>query len=230
MKTIEGRVVRIFNNQEYGFMVVDAGNSYVTREKGRLRVIVTPRQIPPNFENDFKSLRVLVELDENDEALMVENGFAKLHKKTQNLRELFSLFGPSKEIKQRMSNGQLKINNEVIKSFDVEVDIDFEWETHKLVDAPDFLMDSGLDLGQLVGMKAFGVDIFDFFGSPTIKDGPTNIDKFAFLSNHVLVSISKREHYVFPNNEVVDNIPNLLDFKKFPGLIPTSIEPGLNKS
>lgn len=231
MKTIEGRVVRIFNSEEYGFMVVDAGQSQVpTREKGRLHVIVTPRQMPPNFENDFNGLRVLVEQDEDGDVLLDENGFAKLHKKIQNIRELLSLFGPSKEIKQRMSNKQIKINNEVITSFDVEVDIDFEWETHKLVDAPDFLMDSGLDLGQLVGMKAYGVDIFDFFGSPTIKDGPTNIEKFAFLSNYVLVSISKREHYVFLNNEVVDNIPTLLNFSKFPGLVPTSIKPGFNKS
>lgn len=124
--------------------------------------------------------------------------------KTQNLRELFSLFGPSKEIKQRMNNGQLKINNEVIKSFDVEVNIAFDWETHKLVDVADFLMDSGLNLTQLARMKAVGIDIFDFFGSPK-EDGPTNIDKFRFLQNYVLVSISKREHYVFANNEIFTN-------------------------
>lgn len=231
MKTIEGRVVRIFNSDNYGFMIVDANQSKVDAHgKGELGVIVDPKQIPPNFENDFKSLRVLVEVNDNGRVLLDENGLSKLHKKTQNLREVFSLFGPSKEIKQRMSNGQLKINNEVIKSFDVEVDIKFDWETHKLVDAPDFLMDSGLDLGQIVKMKGFGVDILDFFGSPTIKEDPTNIQKFSFLSQYVLVSISKREHYIFPNNEVVDNIPCLLDFHKYPGLIPTHIEPGLNNS
>lgn len=226
MKTIEGRVVRVFNDDDYGFMIVDVNKSKVdNRISGNLRVIVSPKKIPTNFENDFKSLRVLVEVDDNGRVLLDENGFAKLHKKTQNLRELLSLFGPSKEIKQRMNNKQIKINNEVITSFDVEVDIDFNWETHKLVEAPDFLMDSGLDLSQLAGMKGYGIDILDFFGSPTIKEDPTNIEKFAFLSQYVLVSISKREHYIFPNNEVVDNIPCLLDFNKYPGFI----EPGLNK-
>lgn len=147
MKTIEGRVVRVFNNNDYGFIIVDINKSKVdNRISGNLRVIVSPKKIPTNFENDFKSLRVLVEVDDNGRVLLDENGFAKLHKKTQNLRELLSLFGPSKEIKQRMNNKQIKINNEVITSFDVEVDIDFNWETHKLVEAPDFLMDSGLDL------------------------------------------------------------------------------------
>jgi hypothetical protein len=226
MKTIEGRVVRVFNNDDYGFIIVNTQKSKIdTRISGNLRVIVSPKKIPTNFEQDFKSLRVLVEVDDNDRVLLDENGFAKLHKKTQNLRELLSLFGPSKEIKQRMSNKQIKINNEVITSFDVEVDIKFNWETHQLVEAPEFLMDSGLDLSQLAGMKSYGISILDFFGSPTIKEDPTNIEKFAFLTNYVLVTISKREHYIFPNNEVVDNIPSFLDITNYPGFI----EPGLNK-
>lgn len=194
MKTIEGRVVIL----EDGYMIVSPHLSC-----GHMYGLVAPHEIPPDFEKNFNSLSVLVEYKDGLGIVTDENGFAKLHKKTQNLRELFSLFGPSKEIKQRMSNGQLKINNEVIRSFDVEVDIDFDWETHKLVEAPDFLMDSGLDLSQLVGMKGFGIDILDFFGSPTIKDARTNIEKFAFLENYVLVSISKREHYVF-KNKIVD--------------------------
>jgi hypothetical protein len=199
MKIEEGRVVIL----EDGYMIVSPYLGYKF-----MYGLVAPHEIPLDFDKNFNSFRVLFEYKDGLGAITDENGFAKLHKKTQNLRELFSLFGPSKEIKQRMSNGQLKINNKVIKSFDVEVNIDFDWETHKLVELSDFLMDSGLDLGQLVKMKAFGIDIMDFFGSPTLNDGPTNIKKFEFLENYVLVSISKKEHYVFKNKVVDgDDIP-----------------------
>lgn len=205
MKTIEGKVVTIYNDNDndnswiYNLMIVD---SEILTDGG-LNIIVKPIEMPLDFEKKFKSIQVLVEVDDNGKVCFDENGIAKIHKKTQNIREILSLFGPSKEMKQRLNNGQIKINNEVIKSFDVEVNIEFNWETHKLVDLPDFLMDSDLDLKQVALLKSYAnLDIFNFFGSPTIFEEKTNINKFAFLSKFILISISKREHYVFVNADV----------------------------
>lgn len=124
----------------------------------------------------------------------------------KNIREILAKFGPSKEMKQRLSNGQIKVNNEVVRSFDVEVNIllpetadIFGQGPDKIVELAEFLMESGIDLQQLDGLrKAAGLDIKDFFGTQS-KDNITNIDKFKFLSHFVLVSISKKEHYVFVN-------------------------------
>lgn len=218
MKTRNGTILTFYNDVDdswdYCFGIQTANN-----------VIITPEQLPPDFEKTFSNRRVLYEIDDEYNPIFDENGFAKLHKKTMNVRELLSLFGPSKEIKQRMNNGQIKFNNIPIKSFDVEVDIDFDWETHKLVELSDFLMDSGMNLNQLLKMKRFiGLDILDFFGSDTIKERPTNIPKFEFLRDYVLVSISKKEHYVFKNNDYPHIHPYSYE------TISQETEPGLNNT
>lgn len=195
MKTKTGIILTFYNN-------VDDSWDYFFGIQTASNLIIGPDQLPPDFEQVFTNRLVLYEVDDEYNPIFDENGIAKLHKKTMNVRELLSLFGPSKEIKQRMNNGQIKFNNIPIKSFDVEVDVQFDWETHKLVELSDFLMDSGIDLNQLLNLKKFsGLDILDLFGTETINDNPTNIKKFEFLKDYVLVSISKKEHYVFKNND-----------------------------
>lgn len=214
MKTRNGTIVTVYNG------IDDAWDYFYYIQTSDNRVF-EPDQLPPDFEETFSNRRVLYEVDDDYNPIFDENGFAKLHKKTMNIRELLSLFGPSKEIKQRMNNGQIKVNNIPIKSFDVEVDIRFDWETHELVELSDFLMDSGMNLNQLLNLKKFsGLDILDFFGSDTIKERPTNIEKFEYLREYVLVSISKKEHYVFKNNDY----PHIHPYSYV--TIPQETEPG----
>jgi len=205
MKTREGRIITLYNANNndtswtHKFMIVDV-RTY--------KHLATPFTIPDDFEKNFNSLHVLVEVDNNDLPILDENGKCKLHKKTMNIREYLSFFGPSKEIKQRMSNGQIKINNKVVKSFDVECAFDYDAEDVAIVELADFLMDCGLDLKQLNLLKSYaGLNIMDFFGTPTIQEGPTNIHKFKFLEKYILISVSKREHYVVLNDEYPSRVP-----------------------
>lgn len=103
---------------------------------------------------------------------------------------------PSKEIKQRLSNGNIKVNNVKVKSYDVDADIDMsgylelsEFITMNIEFLPKFLI-----------LPKYA-DIKDFFGTPTLEEPQTNINKLKFLMGFVLISVSKTEHFVFFNND-----------------------------
>lgn len=213
MKTKQGQIITIYplNDEDW--------KTYMIVEVGTNNVFVTPRQIPLDIDKIVSSIFVLVEVDENDELILDEKGYIKLHKKTMNLRDVLSFYCPSKEIKQRINNGQIKINNKVVKNLDVEVS--FEYDNVKQVDLPDFLVDSGLDLNQLTMLKNYAdLNIMDLFGSPTLDEGLTNINKFKFLSGFILLSLSKKEHYVYTNNDLINNIVYSINVnQEGPGLI-----------
>lgn len=99
------------------------------------------------------------------------------------LIELLKSMGlPVKEIRQRFANKQIKINNQLCTALDHNVDVgDGYWELG------DFLFINGA----AIESKPW-VDIKDFFG-PT----KTNIKSLRFLSGFTLISISKKEHFVF---------------------------------
>ncbi len=89
---------------------------------------------------------------------------------------------PVKEIRNRFANKQIKINNQLCTALDHKLEIeDGYWELGDFI----FLN------GSAITHKPW-VDIKDFFG-PT----KTNIKSLRFLSGFTLVSISKKEHFVF---------------------------------
>lgn len=200
MKLKEGRIVTIYNSDDtdpswtHTFIIVDDNET----------LIVSPPEIPLDIEKNILSLNVFVEVTDDvfENIILDENGFAKIHKKTMNIREVLSFFGPSKEMKQRLNNGQIKINNQVVKSFDVEYDFDYEFEGEAL-ELADFLCNNGIDLRQLTLLKSYtGLNVIDLFGAPTLLADDTNIEKFEFLKEYVVLSISKKEHYVFKNKDL----------------------------
>lgn len=211
MKLIEGRIVIIYNSDDtdpswtHNFIIVDNNET----------LIVGPDELPMDFEKNFSGLDVFVEVSDDvfETRILDENGCAKVHKKTMNIREALSLFGHSKEIKQRLSNGQIKINNKVIKSFDIDSSFEYDMDG-KLIELAEFICDNGMDLYQLELMRKFmDLNVMDLFGSTTIHEDATNIDKFTFLRDYVLVSVSKREHYVFKNADK-SKIPHKIFMKK----------------
>lgn len=91
---------------------------------------------------------------------------------------------PSKEIKARLNNKQVKVNNEPVSSSKIDVDvIDEAWE-----ELGNFVF---RHIDKIPNCFNF-IDIKDFFG-----EGETNIEAVSFLSDFTLVSISKIEHFVF---------------------------------
>ena len=101
------------------------------------------------------------------------------------LRELLVSLIPSKEIKSRLANGQIKINNISVKE-NIELNVqDGYWELGDFI----FYNSKSIGIHPILG------DIKDFFGTDT--DEPTNIHDLDFLSAFTLISISKREHFVF---------------------------------
>jgi hypothetical protein len=100
-----------------------------------------------------------------------------------NLNEFLLSKIPSKEIKIRMGNNLIKINGEPIKERHQELPVEDEAE----------------ELGEFVFRNIEA--LAPFTGLITIKDmfgpEPTNIPALQFLTEHLLLSISKREHFVF---------------------------------
>lgn len=97
--------------------------------------------------------------------------------------ELLKALGlPVKEIRSRFANKQIKINNQLCTALDHNVDIeDGYWELGDFI----FLNSSAI-------IHKPWIDIKDFFG-PT----KTNIKDLRFLSGYTLITISKKEHFVF---------------------------------
>lgn len=202
MKTREGQIITVYNHDDndaswdYQHIIVDPISKIL---------LVVASEMPLDYEKHIKSVYVLIETDDNYNIIFDENDRVTLIRKTMNLRNVLAFYCPSNEIKQRIKNGQIKINNIPIKSLDVEVDFYDEGPSTEL---PDFLTTCGINLKQLTLLKGYtGLNICDFFGSPTLEEGPTNIPQFEFLRGFVLLTLSKREHYVYVNNELNCDIP-----------------------
>lgn len=104
----------------------------------------------------------------------------------KNLRETLRAFVNAKEVKTRLNNNQIKINNEVVKDLDIELNIqEHYWELSDFI----FINSEHLRLFPILG------NVRDFFG-----EEPTNIKELEFLTGYTLISISKKEEYVFINN------------------------------
>lgn len=199
MNKVEGVIVALYRKNahySYDFKIIGLDN----------QLLVGAHAIPPDLEKNIKSTRVWVHLNEDGTVMLDENGIASISRKTINIRELLLTMIPSKEIKQRLSNGQIKINNEVVKHFDVECDFDMS----EYQELGCFLSRSNIDtqrISKLLSYTLNGERLFnlrDFFGSPQLLDGPTNVPCFKPLQNYVILSISKKEDFIFKNNEVGD--------------------------
>lgn len=109
------------------------------------------------------------------------------------LQEILSHFLPSGESKKRLANKQIKINNIAVVDKTINVNVgDGFWELG------DFLC--ALPKKELEAINAFkniGIieDIKDWFGDAE----PTNIEQLKFLEGFTLISISKKEHFIFIN-------------------------------
>lgn len=100
------------------------------------------------------------------------------------LIELLKAMGyPVKDIRSRFANMQIKINNETCTAIDAKLNIgDGYWELGEFIAINAKHLDDKLKV----------LDIKNFFGT-----GKTNIKSLEFLSGFTLVSISKKEHFVF---------------------------------
>jgi hypothetical protein len=104
------------------------------------------------------------------------------------IKELLLNFIPSNEIKTRVANKQIKINNVVLTSDKLHYQLDVSKGYSYL---GEFIVDK-----KISGEKFFLFnDIKDFFGD----EEETNIEKFKFIQEFILLSISKKEHIVFKN-------------------------------
>lgn len=112
------------------------------------------------------------------------------------LKDILLLFLPSNEIKIRIKNKQIKINNEIVSDsnilFDIQAEI-VEIEDKRYLqgywELGDFLF-----LNEPFNLLSF-VNVKDLFGSE-----PTNLYNLHFLTGYTLLSLSKKEHYVFITN------------------------------
>lgn len=93
-----------------------------------------------------------------------------------------------KDIKQRVANGQIRINGEKITDLDTELSIqEGYWELG------DFCYHSAHQLNRFsTELKLIGIR--NLFG-----EEPTNIAGLDFLTGFSLIQLSKREEYVFIN-------------------------------
>lgn len=107
------------------------------------------------------------------------------------LKELLLNFIPSRELKSRIANGQIRINNEVVTNVAIDLNIqDGYWTLgdfiyHQLND----------DVNKALQIANTLSNFRDFFGEPE-----TNIKYLKFLSGYTLIKISKKEEYVFINS------------------------------
>lgn len=99
------------------------------------------------------------------------------------LREILLVFLDSKEIKIRIGNKQIKVNNEIVTDRELEIPI----QSLDNSELGCFLYDNNIKL------PVFG-NIRDFFGNE-----PTNIKSLNFLTGYTLITISKKQEYVFMN-------------------------------
>lgn len=100
------------------------------------------------------------------------------------LKQLLLNFISSNEIKQRFKNGQIKVNNEI----PIDLKVDLNINSNSYWDLGDFIFDN------LPNKSLEIFNIRDFFG-----EKPTNIKSLKFLTGFTLISISKKEEFVFIN-------------------------------
>jgi hypothetical protein len=98
------------------------------------------------------------------------------------LKELLLQFIPSNEIKSRVKNKQIKINNDIIDNINIEIDI-----------IPDYY----LDLADFVYYNIEFLKNIEYFGIENLIGSDTNIEKYQFLTEYYLLTISKKEKFVF---------------------------------
>ena len=109
------------------------------------------------------------------------------------LHDILKNFLPSNEIKNRIKNGQLKLNNEIITVEQLKEEIQFNnsfWEYD------DFIYNwmKTLNTKQIELVFLFKGSLEDFFGPE-----PSNIKTLNFLTGFSLLSLSKKEKFVFIN-------------------------------
>lgn len=127
-----------------------------------------------------------------------------MENKIETFRELLliKLKVPSKELKQRLSNKQLKINNNPISKLEIEINFD---PNEDLVDLGTFLTTLTNDtLRNLNLAKSVGIDFKDFFGEHDFEN--TRGDSPAYMlqfREFILLTISKNEFFVFKRNKTI---------------------------
>lgn len=118
----------------------------------------------------------------------------QVYKIKMTIKELILTFIPSKEIKQRISNKQIKLNNIPITDMTIEVD----FNTSKFDELGCFLVKEIVPLGKILKFKNLGFDFKDFFGEHdfenTSGDSPVYLRP---LRDYILLTLSKTEMYVF---------------------------------
>lgn len=109
------------------------------------------------------------------------------------LNDILKNFLPSNEIKNRIKNSQIKLNGEIIKLEDLKNSIIFDnsfWEYDDFM----FHWLKTLNKNQIQLVFLFQKNIEDFFGPE-----PTNIKTFNFLTGFSLLTLSKKEKFIFMN-------------------------------
>jgi hypothetical protein len=99
--------------------------------------------------------------------------------------EICKLFLPAKEVKLRLQNKQIKVNNTVVTNQSYSIELINE----EYIELGEFLFGKSSNFDK----SLFNVfDFKDFFGFY-----PTNVSGFEFFTNYTLIQISKKEFYVF---------------------------------
>jgi len=109
------------------------------------------------------------------------------------IRELLKEFMFVKDIKARINNNTIKINGSVVTVDMLDKDIDIlsgYWEYHDFT-YRSFYYKRNIKKSENLVLNCF--DIKDFFGD----DVDTNIDFLKWLRGFLLLTISKKESYVF---------------------------------
>lgn len=109
------------------------------------------------------------------------------------IREILKNYIPSNEIKQRLNNKQIKLNNQIVTDLNTMMDILPDWR----MDLGDFIFNNA---DRLKHITYFG-NIRDWFG-----DYDTNVTKFKFLGAYDLLEFSKKDGIVFlrePNKNLM---------------------------
>lgn len=105
-----------------------------------------------------------------------------------NIKTILQEFIPTKEIKARIASKQIKVNLVVVLDMNEEVEVqDGWWELGNFIYF-NITPNSSFPPVEIVG------NIRNFFGKEE-----TNIPSLQFLTGYTLITISKREEYVFIN-------------------------------
>lgn len=117
------------------------------------------------------------------------------------VKELLIKLGvPSKEVTQRFISGQIKLNGQKLSNPNFKLsDEDFVSELHEL---GDFLFRMNLSDKQIQLMQLLAPDVRLLFG--TLDNESINVSALMFLSQWNVLQISKKESWVFKNNQIIE--------------------------